>query len=117
MGTAVFRVLDCAVREGRSAPATSVKLFHFPHSGQRPSHFGSWWPHPEHSNRARDFVMRNSPRPKIGASIWLSTMRDLRITSLGKALADLVRGPGHVHADYFCKVTGHNSSIGRKTNG
>ena len=29
---------------------TSRKLFHFPHSGQRPSHFGSWCEHPLHSN-------------------------------------------------------------------
>jgi hypothetical protein len=42
IGIAVFLVRDCVARADSSAAAASVKLFHFPHSGQRPSHFGSW---------------------------------------------------------------------------
>src|SRR5512137_1386161 len=35
---------------GGLAGASSVKLFHAPHEGHRPSHFGSRWPHEEHAN-------------------------------------------------------------------
>jgi hypothetical protein len=42
IGIAAFLDFDDVLRAGRSAAGTSVKLFHFPHSGHRPSHFGSW---------------------------------------------------------------------------
>jgi hypothetical protein len=32
----------------RPVTAVSLNVFHSPHSGHLPSHFGSSWPHPEH---------------------------------------------------------------------
>ena len=43
-----------------SSAGTSVKPFHVPHSGHRPSHRGSWWLHVEHSNTVFDFATRAS---------------------------------------------------------
>ena len=44
---------------GGSAAVTSVNPFHVPHSGHRPSHRGSWWLQPEHSNTVFDFDTRS----------------------------------------------------------
>jgi hypothetical protein len=43
-----------------SEAATSVKPFHVPHSGQRPSHRGSWCPHVEHSKMLFCFATAGS---------------------------------------------------------